>query len=333
MFLPVRLTDDLSNKYATSSIGIIDCAIKRIFVTYLGEDQYDRCKLINNLALIIDKIGDEEYTSSRKRIMNSLIQILSREGEEVIAEELMGKFYDFSKIHQDTYIYKEPDCKKYATLETLHMRRQYPLSRQNNLLIALYAYLPALRGQDYNNTKVVQLPSDVNIKDKYKELGFNFLDLTSLNLVLGAYKTVKSYGIRVIKLPEMMKEIIVDSIGDRMGDYIFSNSNGSHYSDTGFSHFISGMFDYQIGVKLGIDDLRKVYISEVLSYLNRQGFNISEQKYYRTKISQIQAHCLSTQEFLYSGHKFNSELPKSSDGYMKMILGIIDEMEVSFYKS
>jgi len=332
MFLPEKVTASLSSRYSDSSVSLIDSGLKRIFIIYLKEQTYDLAKLVEKIPQIVDKIESEEYTSSRKRLINCLIQVLAREGEDRWASELMNKFYEISKIHQENYIYKEPDSKRYAPLEMLDQRRQYSLPKQKDLLISLYAYLPALRGQDYGNTRLVKLPEGTDLLSKYQELGYNFLDLTTKTIVLGQYKTVKSYGLRVIRLPEIMRKILNNSLGDRRDGYLFLNKRGVNFSDRGFCGYVSDTFDNQCGVKMGIDELRKVYISEVLGYLNRKEFGISEQKYYRTKISQIQAHCLNTQEFLYSGHKFNSSLPVSSDEYMKMILGIIDEIEVSFHK-
>ena len=332
MFVPEQLVVSLSEKYANSSIGIIDFGLKRIFKVYLLEEDYDKNKLVENLENIVIKIREESKTSSQKRLLNSLIQVLAHEGEEDRSNELMDQFYEISKLHQDTYIYRDPDPKRYTPLEKINFAFVHCLSRRKRLLLGLYAYLPALRGQDYNDISLVRLSPDSDLPKKFIELGNNFLDLESLSMVLGKYKTVKSYGLRIIKLPDMMRVILGDYLGGRESGFLFSDKGGEHYSGNTFSCVIRDTFEKEVGIKLGVDDLRKIYISEVLGYINRKSFNISEQKYIRTKISQIQGHCLNTQEFLYSGHKFNQELPRSSDEYMKLILGIVDEMDVSFHK-
>jgi hypothetical protein len=331
MFLNDNLVMGLKLKYRDSSVKIVDGAIKKIFVDFLGQKDFRYESLLENLDQIIKKIKEDKYTSNQKRLLNSLLQVLILQNNIVEKDLVFREFEKVCRIHGDQYKYQEANSDRYVNLEFMNQLVEECYDPEWKMVLSLYSLFPALRGQDYFNTKIVKLDPETDFVDQFNEFGDNYLDISSHTLVLGNYKTSNSHGIRVIKLPQVIKDRINEYLDGRCQGYLMLD--GKRLSDVSsqFSGLIRSIFK-MVKKHITVDDLRKIYISEMLYYLQNSGFTLSQQKMYRKKISEIQAHTLETQEFIYSGHKYDDKRKKSSESYMNLLLAILDDTEVRLFK-
>ena len=130
-------------------------------------------------------------------------------------------------------------------------------------ILALYRYLPPLRGQDLFSLKVV--------RDKSPDDMGNYIDIQNDKLVLRDYKKSKSYGTREISLStyEELTHCIVrytNDAGISDGDYLLVKHTKSK------EPINSKMFCNDLNTILGVsvNYLRNMYISSFLENYKKQ---------------------------------------------------------------
>jgi integrase len=184
------------------------------------------------------------------------------------------------------------------------------------LVAGLYKYLPPLRGQDYFNVILSRLPKNILYEQHYKKLNKNFIDMDNWVLVIGNYKTASKHGIRVIRFTGVLVDIVkkwikIAGIGD--GDWFLVNRMGKKFRQDAFTKMLWRIY----GDNFSVDMLRRIYISEMVSYLEDLDNPVETIKW-RKRLAFMVGHSLESQEFIYSNFK-RMKRKKSSKKYMDEI--------------
>lgn len=176
--------------------------------------------------------------------------------------------------------------------------RQYIDTFQQYLVLQLYTQLPPIRN-DYALVKVVHIP-DFDPKDP-SELTTNYINFTSktplqANLLLCNYKTKKSYGTKVIPLPDNLVEIIYKFQVAKKKIYsqdidtlLINTTNATPMLKNSLTKYLNKIFHPK---KVSTTLLRKCYLSEKYPVIhsNRE----------RENDSYIMGHSISTAQGIYT---------------------------------
>lgn len=132
---------------------------------------------------------------------------------------------------------------------------------QQYLLMSLYTKLAPIRN-DYANVKIIS--NKEFIKTKNFDCKFNYIELETGNLVLCDYKTSKTYGTKIIKLPDELVEIISFWIKLREGhvthDFLLVNKiEKTKMTKNGLTVYMNKIFFPR---KISSSMIRKIYLSE-----------------------------------------------------------------------
>ncbi len=305
MFLPQYVIVELKKKYKDSSIKTIDNNIKRIF----NNNQYDK-NLFNDYEKIhkfMELIGK---TSVKKSLINNIVVVCGI--EEINNDKYKELFKLYAKEHDNEYKYNSKYiCKNVPNLEFFKERSEMlKNSKKQNLYIisCLYTYLPALRGEEFYKTKIgIQLNE-------------NYLDIDRWVLVVQDYKTVKKYGVREIKIPLVLQNILKEYCKTRIGKYLISidDEGNKKIGNTLMVKYLHIIF----GDKISVDVIRKIFITEVIHYLEKYPFD--EKIKYRKRMAYLMGHDISTQEFIYSNLRIAcSNFNYSGDERMNEVVQLI----------
>ena len=120
--------------------------------------------------------------------------------------------------------------------------------------------------------------------------------------------------------------------------FFLLNQNGEAFSDTGFGNTLRNLFEKEVGKRLGIDALRKIYISEMLYYIHLvkpdkySHLSHEEQMVCRHQMAYAMGHSLDTQEFLYSSFRDCPSLKKSSPKHLSAMVEFLQETVGDHYR-
>lgn len=123
---------------------------------------------------------------------------------------------------------------------------------QFKLIFSLYTEHPSVRN-DYYNLKFKNYDSD---KD-------NYYDKKIKKIVIRDFKTKNNYNQILVDLNRSEILLINKLIKKATGDYLFYNSINGIYTDKLFSKYIRREFEKLTGTDIGINDLRKIYVSSL----------------------------------------------------------------------
>jgi len=150
---------------------------------------------------------------------------------------------------------------------------------RDKALVALYVLIPPRR-LDYGLMKV----------GNGDNINFNYY--TSGTMIFNKYKTDKTYGKQVIKIPIELKTIIDSYISEyklKDGDLLFSSKNGEPYKN--FTPFINKVFKTYVGKNISVNVLRHSFISDYLKTTR----SVNDMK----NIANLMAHSSSEQKFYF----------------------------------
>lgn len=151
------------------------------------------------------------------------------------------------------------------------------------LVVALYTYIPPLRPMEYSLCKTGNINEN---KDNYYD-GTKF--------IINNHKTYKTYGQKIIQIPEELKEIIDAFMEDVGTDYLIPNfSLKKNISAGKITDIIYRVSKKYLGISLNINDLRKMYVKYAYDNLDNDDI---------IKVSEIMGHSLHTQKLNYDVYK------------------------------
>lgn len=330
MILPIHIVDGLvTYGYADSSVKIVDYCINKIITVYLNDSIYDINILSDKLDYILDMISNEPKTSIKKSMINSLLRIFVIENRQE-GQKLEEEFKKICTIRDDDYKYKSVNRNRFVTLEDINECSKMCTVQQCKILILLYSTFPALRGQDYCSLKLIKV-SQCDYIQEYTKLGHNFIDIDTYTMVIGDHKTQKTHGVKIITFPLQLHQYLKAYIDAKSEDDYFIHENNKQFIGNKFTVYLNKLFELLLKKKISVDDLRKIYVAEMVGHL-QEYYTLDIQKKYRQKMANIMGHCLSTQEFAYSGFKYDKMDVQSSYDYMQTLVAILDSTSVELIK-
>lgn len=310
----------LEEKYRKSSVKTLIFNLRRILGDGFGvKDKYTLKPLMryDDVVRFLEK--DISNRASRKNILASVIAFLKTDNR--VPKRLIDKyeklFLEIGKKLNDVRKYKKPDRDEREAFipfeDVIKLRKEYKKIVDKGgdkidlytyiryLLLSLYTYIPPLRGEEYLNAVVVRLSKDSkpNYEALLKLFGKNIMDIEGRVFAVGTYKTSDAYGMRLIKIPKKVANIV--------GKWYEINGNKSvlipnlAYKGDGEEAMnpkaLTAMFNRIFGGrKISTSMLRKIYISHMLGL---KSTTVAKRK----ELARIMGHSLEMQEFEYSRFK------------------------------
>jgi hypothetical protein len=158
---------------------------------------------------------------------------------------------------------------------------------KDHLLLAMYCLIEPLR-QDFGAVKICTR------EPKNKDEG-NYMVLTKTNprLVLNEYKTAKSYGKMMRKLPKNLVDIIKASLEKTPRDYLFADTEGKPYKDNSYTRFANRTLEKLFDKNFTVSMMRHSHINTIDGNNTRQvfdaaknmGHSVEQQMLYRKQIT------------------------------------------------
>lgn len=318
MFVSKDIIDRLSKKLKPNSIKIVNNSILRIYRDLFDTLEFDKKRLIDESEKII-KWTNKLPPTTKKTILNSIRHIVENEEYEKLYRKA---FFESELLYTDKYVGKTPEY--YIRLEDMEkLKGKYEKTKQ--LIYNLYTLIPPLRGQDYYNTKFY-------FGDKEIPKNCNYYNHTTKELVIRNSKTSKKHGVRIIKYPKIITDMIEKNTASHMdGDYLLLNARGKQFQQRSFTSILNRIYDSQIPIygkgknhHISIHIIRRTYISECLNYIT----DLEKQMIFRKKLSKILGHSLGTQWSIYQNNDKIKDIEWSSKKYMKKIIEIFNQIEI-----
>ena len=205
--------------------------IKKITATF-GEDTYYTQKMLNvvnkYLTLINDSSVKEKYGEALLLVNNNIQgKRMNNQREGKVAEE----WVPYKKIVAEIpKLLKDND-------------------NQAALLLMLYTSIPPVRN-DYWDLKV----------RNYNPQTDNYYG--SKVIVLNHYKTAKTYGRLIIKIPSTLRSLIKKNIDE--SDYLFKTNSGIPFATaSNFTKYFQSIFTDRFGKKTTFQIMRNIYITHL----------------------------------------------------------------------
>ena len=304
MFIDQETIATLERKYKKNTIKTINNSIKKIFVKGLNLSIYDSDKLIDKADDIIKYINSLDKIGVKKTITFNIIAIIGKNNKKY--NNLSN---GFCKENNRIKLYKKPTKKEinlYKNLEEINnIHISYTTDNYYNfiryVISAFYVYLPPLRGQEFYTLKI----SDTELDTNYYNTKTNTININN-------YKTMDKYGPKQMNIDSELKDILtewIDFNDIKNGDYLLTNSKKNKFTQYSFTKMLWRIF----GKGFSVDMLRKVYIVEILRYLN------GKEILWRKRLSFIMGHSIITQEFIYSNFRQIDNINYSSNDYMNNV--------------
>ena len=259
-----------------------------------------------NIDKVINYVQNSDFNLNTKslhvRSWKKIAEIKGHQGN-------YQKFDSPIRTFANSTIYKAPTKEELENrIEfdyVIKMREEYKKKLTNTftvndlyyLLCSLYTYIPPLRSEDYYSAVIKTDTTDIE-----KE---NYYDLEKKQLVLNQYKTVKTYGQRIVNIPEVLAEIIENFHEKSKSHYLICTSTGLKLMSQSFN----GTFKRCLKKEVSSSMLRKCYISDKID----EGMTAEE----RQKDAKVMGHSLTVQQLAYS--KFSSVLHPQDDDLNSLI--------------
>lgn len=289
-FLPDEILSKLRSKYTVSSLKTMEGQIKRLFKD-LGKTSFEVTTLCD-ISRVTAQINKYDKTSTKKNTLQTLLVVIHAADpafDDGIYVELLNKL---RHEHAESYLMTEAKEKLITMSELVELREKYRGATDHTnyiryLLLALFTYLPPMRGQDYYNTHVI---NTTGINDRVtflQSLPYNFYDTATGILTLKDHKTVKSLGERKIEVPLELQNIINQWMHINGTTYLIPTVSGTQMSHNGFTDLVQRIFKPR---NISIDHIRHAYVTEVVPTLS-----VDMAK----KVAKMMGHSVSTQQMIY----------------------------------
>jgi hypothetical protein len=285
--------------YQPGSIKTMDNQIKRIF-KISGKNTFSSNVLTDhhNIINIISNIDTSETV--KRAITNSVIKILQFSNIDV-PKQYKDYFKHICNKERIASLYaKKTETEKKSMVPFSHLIKTRELWKTKAmstrkradylkyLVLSLYTMIPPLRGEEFYNTTVIDSQGN-NLEKLSETLGYNFYDTHSNTLVISKYKTVRTYGLRLIKFTDELDNIVNTWMTTfNNTQLLIPDQNDNMMKQQSFTDMLFRIFR---PLKISTSMIRKIYISEIAVHLSPDE---------RKKISHIMAHSLIMQEFIYN---------------------------------
>lgn len=133
---------------------------------------------------------------------------------------------------------------------------------------------------------------DILMRSGNTKRKINYYNLNTQKIYIKNYKTCKTYGDLVLKIPDYLHKIILDyhNSNGNFNEYLIENDNNNRYSDGKLHLLIERFFIKYYKKKISINDIRH----SVVSYYHK-----NKTKKEQIKLSKIMGHCYQTAALTY----------------------------------
>lgn len=265
----------MANKYQSSSIKQIQANINNIgnyiegqqscnFQIHLLEDANYVCSLIEKMDI---------SAGTKRKLVWAIEAVLATTGKNFPQYDKVWQKY--VRIEKEEQYSKERHISD-ITLMDIEEKIDHAKDPETRLILALYAYMPALRGEEWVSLRRWDSPD---------HLDENWINIQKGYIVVHHYKTMGTYGKRLIYLPQQLVAKIKEYYALRRGTFMLMDDK---------EQMPTRKLEYILKRELGAStsELRRIYISSVVPLLSNTE---------RLKLSRIMAHSMEMQEFVYRG--------------------------------
>lgn len=275
-YFPNDVNERLKAKYRDSSISIQEYHIKKMIKAITRKEDFDE-KILQKVEDIETYLSTIEKATGKRDVLNSIIAIMNMLTKKV-DEEVVKKYEELRKIYtkegKEEVYSRESKALSEWTIAKIGKKVLEMDTSIMRLIIGLYAYMPALRTEDWTSLR------------RYE--GETVLEGNNLNLGKGVmeildYKTSETHGKRIIVLSEELKVLIREYYGTSRGEYFLMKGEKRMTSEE-----LQRILRKTLGISS--NELRKIYISEMVPYLSKKE---------RMKLGTMMGHSIEMQEFVY----------------------------------
>lgn len=224
---------------------------------------------VNDPISILEYVKDLQITTQRGYILGTLrtLQALDKITEEEVnffmdTLDEMGmdimKDRNEKQINIPEYDFDKQLRKLQATIEYEENPRKLASLLQEKLVILVHTKIPARRGRDWYNMRIVAEPTEeLEQKGEYSHNYINGEDF-----VFKDYKTKKWNGTQIVKPTEeiinTIEELLMarDEAGIVDGDFLFINGRNSPFKNPVWVKYLQKIFGFSTNM------LRKIYVKD-----------------------------------------------------------------------
>lgn len=267
-----------------SSITAYESTLRNLYNKIYNDDDYDLNKFNLDSKEVLKYLKTIEY-NKRKSILAALVVITdNKDYREQMLEDIKTYNKEQSKqtksIKQEESWVSDEDVEKiYNSLEFnakyLYKKSKHEMNDlqeiQNFIIMSLLSgiNIPPRRSKDFTNFKISNIdPNQDNFFNK------NYM-------VFNAYKTAKTYGQQVIKIPIKLNRILKKWIEINPTEYLLFDKDFKPLSNVTLNQRLNKIFNK----KVGVNQLRHTYLSEKYQALNNDD-KIEDFKAMGTSINQ-----------------------------------------------
>ena len=260
------LISSLHNKlYGTKIINLDHFKNAQNIIDYLQTSQINtRRTILSALYVLTDNI------LYRDEMMKDIMEIKSQTDKQIKNDKQKE-----NSISQETLKNVYESLKKKATILYKTNNDDYIIDIQDFIIVSLYYLIPPRRLLDYTEFKIKNIDKETD----------NYMDKNTF--VFNRYKTQKTYGKQIVKIPENLKKIIKQWIKINPTEYLlFDKKHNKLIGQT-----IKYRFNKIFGEGISVNALRHSYLSdkyldtikvnaELEHDMTQMGSSISQQKTY-----------------------------------------------------
>jgi hypothetical protein len=231
-----------NNNRTVKKINLLWFNNQNKIIEILKDEQPKKRKTILS-ALIV--ITDDKYNSLYKQKMKDDIEIYNKDIDKNLKDDKQNDNWITQEQIKTTYneLYKqvEPLFKKdNKTMEDMQ-------NIQLIIILGLYYFIPPRRLMDYTELKLKNYDKEA---DNYKKYS---------SIYLNQYKTAKTYGEQIIKLPPELNKLINMYIKFIDNDYLLFDKHNNKLTSITLNQRLNKIFDNK---NISVNNLRHSFITE-----------------------------------------------------------------------
>jgi hypothetical protein len=213
---------------------------------------------IITVCSILKSVDDKKY----KKIYDKYSKILEKYNTDLTDQTVK------TDVEKKNWISMKDIDKLYKSLEKDVKEDPSKENHQNLMLLSLYYLIAPRRSLDFWKMKVIDEYDDSMSKE------FNYFDKKNKQFLFNTYKTARTYGQQIEKIPENLYDIIIEYIkvfNIELNSYLIINpKTGKYYaSKNAMTYLLNKIFDAKISVGI----LRKVYLTDKYGDTEKQKKN------------------------------------------------------------
>lgn len=225
-FLPKSIQAKLREKYSPNTVINHAYGIYRIMRELYNAEVY-KAEYITNVKKVFKYIDNLPKTSHKTNYLNIIKNVAKadKDIDEKVAEVYgikLGEYFQKKKVEAVKNIDEEDNCNDIITMDEVRTARErYKKGTRNYrndmtyLLLCFYSYIQPMRISELLDLKYNLLEDE--------DLIFNHCDIKKKELVMNYHKTIDSKGVKRVKIPNELLEVIKEMKEKYPSSYVFTN--------------------------------------------------------------------------------------------------------------